>query len=62
MSSGGKQSEYMAGMFFFTTAGVMVQWNGKYLYSDAPQQVTPAPVVSYKLSDRPSSAFDIGKP
>lgn len=49
------------GIFFFTTAGVMVQWNGQYLYSDAPQQITSAPLVTYNVSDKPSSAYDIGK-
>lgn len=47
------------GIFFFTTAGVLVQWNGKYLLTDAPQQIVTAPVVTYNISDKPSSSIDI---
>lgn len=33
------------GIFFFTTDGVLITWNGKYLLSDAPMKVNPANLV-----------------
>jgi hypothetical protein len=48
------------GVFFFTTEGVLVTWNGTYLYLDAPLQVTTEPLVIYdESSATPSSAIDI---
>lgn len=59
----GSYGENEQGIFFFTTAGVLVQWNGKFLLTDAPQQVVSAPVVTYNINDKPTTAgFDIGKP
>lgn len=55
----GSYGENEPGIFFFTTGGVMVQWNGKYLLTDAPQQIVVAPVVTYNVSDKPSSSIDI---
>lgn len=46
-----------AGVFFITTSGVMVQWNGKYLLTDAPLKVTgtqPPPLV-YDENSKPTS-------
>lgn len=57
----GSYGENEQGIFFFTTAGVLVQWNGKYLLTDAPQQVVSAPVITYNVNEKPSSSFDIGK-
>lgn len=55
----GSYGENEPGIFFFTTSGVLVQWNGKYLLTDAPQQIVSAPVVTYNVSDKPSSSIDI---
>lgn len=52
----GSYGENEPGIFFFTTAGVLVQWNGKYLLTDAPQQVVSAPVVTYNVTDKPTNA------
>jgi len=43
------------GVFFFTTEGVFVQWNGKYILADAPLKVASAPLVTIDPSARPSS-------
>ncbi len=48
------------GIFFFTTQGVFHQWNGLFSLSDAPEQVTAAPIITYNVNDKPSSAIDIG--
>lgn len=55
----GSYGENEQGIFFFTTGGVLVQWNGKYLLTDAPQQVVSAPVVTYNITDKPSSSIEI---
>lgn len=55
----GSYGDNEPGIFFFTTGGVLVQWNGKYLLTDAPQQVVSAPVVTYNLSDKPTSSVEI---
>ena len=33
------------GVFFFTTEGVLVEWSGKFLYSDVPLKLTTEPVL-----------------
>lgn len=33
-----------SGVFFFTTEGALVQWNGDYLYSDVPLKVNSQPL------------------
>ena len=49
------------GIFFFTTEGVYVGWNGKYLYLDSPLQVTTEPLVVYDGdSANPSSVAPDG--
>lgn len=58
-SDDGSYGENESGIFFFTTGGVLVQWNGKFLLTDAPQQIVTAPVVTYNISDKPSSSIDI---
>lgn len=60
-SDDGSYGENEAGIFFFDTSGVLHQWNGLFLLSDAPQQITTAPVITYNVSDKPSSAIDIGR-
>lgn len=57
----GSYGENEQGIFFFTTSSVLVQWNGKYLLTDAPQQVVPQPVITYNVSDKPSSSYEIGR-
>ena len=51
----GSYGENEQGIFFFTTAGVLVQWNGKYLLTDAPQQITAAPVITYNINAKPTT-------
>jgi len=43
------------GIFFFTTAGVLVEWNGLWQYSDAPQHLTTPPLVVMSADAKPSS-------
>jgi len=38
----GSSGDYI---FFWTTAGQYIQWNGKYLYSDKPFRLTTEPLV-----------------
>ena len=38
----GSSGEYI---FFWTTSGQYIQWNGKYLYSDKPFRLTVQPIV-----------------
>ena len=38
----GSSGDYI---FFWTTSGQYVQWNGKYLYSDKPFRLTIQPIV-----------------
>lgn len=44
------------GVFFFTTDGVMVTWNGPYLLTDAPMKVSAQNLVlQYQDGSKPSS-------
>ena len=43
------------GIFFFTTAGVLVEWNGLWQYSDAPLQLTSKPLITISADAKPSS-------
>ena len=44
------------GIFFFTTEGVLITWNGAYLYSDYPLDVQTEPVAIYDAQNaKPSS-------
>lgn len=43
------------GIFFFTTEDVLVQWNGPYVYADAPLKVASAPVLVQGDDFKPSS-------
>lgn len=36
-----------AGIFFFTTENVLIEWNGYWQYSDTPLQVNVEPLVVY---------------
>lgn len=33
------------GVFFFTTAGAMIEWTGDYMYSDQPMSFTSKPIL-----------------
>ncbi len=46
------------GIFFFTTEDVLVQWNGKFLYADAPLKVTTPPLVTIDAGSKPSSTSE----
>lgn len=37
------------GIFFFTTAGALVEWSGDYMYSDQPLHMTTQPVLVEQL-------------
>ena len=37
-----------SGVFFFTTAGVMIEWTGEYLYSDQPLTYSQSPILIQK--------------
>ena len=37
------------GVFFFTTDGNMVEWSGKYLYSEQPMTLSSSPVLTYQV-------------
>lgn len=45
-------------IFFFTTDGVMVQWNGQYVLADAPLNMTSTPILVYNEGSEPSSVVD----
>jgi hypothetical protein len=37
------------GIFFFTTAGALVEWSGDYMYSDQPLHMTTQPILIEQL-------------
>lgn len=39
----GTYGDNVAGIFFFTTEGAYVEWNGEYMMSDQPLQLTATP-------------------
>jgi hypothetical protein len=43
------------GIFFFTTAGVLVEWNGLWHYSDTPITMTSKPVVIMPVDAKPTT-------
>lgn len=45
-------------IFFFTTDGVMVQWNGPYVLADAPLDLTSKPLLVYNEGSKPTSVAD----
>jgi hypothetical protein len=47
-------------IFFYTTEGVMVQWNGPYVLADAPLNLTSKPLLVYSTSSKPTSVGDKG--
>jgi hypothetical protein len=49
-AEGGKK-----GIFFFTTNGVLVEWNGLWHYSDTPPMMTSTPLVILPVNAKPST-------
>ncbi len=49
------------GIFFFTTSGVLVEWNGLWLYSDAPLNLTTKPLIVIDETAKPSSTAGVLK-
>lgn len=45
-------------IFFYTTEGVMIQWNGPYVLADAPLDMTSTPVLVYNTSSEPTSVVN----
>ena len=43
------------GIFFFTTSGVLVEWNGLWQYSDAPLELTSKPLLLMNADAKPST-------
>lgn len=41
----GTYGENVSGIFFFTTDGAYVEWNGEYMMSDQPLQLTDKPAL-----------------
>lgn len=46
----GTYGENVSGIFFFTTDGDYVEWNGKFMYTDIPIEVD-APVLKYEVAE-----------
>lgn len=62
MGDDGSYGPSEGGVFFFTTSGVLVQWNGIIQYSDAPLDLTSKPLITIDGSAKPSStAGQLGK-
>lgn len=49
------------GIFFFTTSGVLVEWNGLWQYSDAPLNLTTKPLIVIDATAKPSSTGGVLK-
>lgn len=55
MGDDGSYGPEEGGIFFFTTAGVLVEWSGIWQYSDAPLNLTSAPLITISQNARPSN-------
>jgi hypothetical protein len=53
-SYGGEEGG-QTGIFFFTTTGVLVEWNGLWEYSDAPLTLTTPPLITISANAQPST-------
>lgn len=51
----GSYGDNEPGVFFFTTEDVLVQWEGQFMYSDAPLHLTSAPLIVETPGAKPSS-------
>lgn len=47
------------GIFFFTTSGVLVEFNGLWLYADAPLNLTSAPLITMPADAQPSTTAGV---
>jgi hypothetical protein len=47
------------GIFFFTTTGVLIEWSGKWSYSDAPTSSATPPLVVLPADAKPSTTAGI---
>jgi hypothetical protein len=47
------------GIFFFTTGGVLVEYNGLWLYSDAALELTSAPLLVMSEDAKPTSTAGV---
>lgn len=45
----GTYGENVSGIFFFTTEGAYVEWNGEYMMSDQPLQLTDKPALTREI-------------
>jgi hypothetical protein len=43
------------GIFFFTTEDVLVQWDGQFIYADAPLKISSVPLIVETPGAKPSS-------
>lgn len=43
------------GIFFFSTEGAMIQWNGRFMYADVPLKLTSTPILIADPTARPSN-------
>lgn len=55
MGDDGSYGPEEQGVFFFTTAGVLVEWDGLFQYSDAPLNLTSKPLITMDANAKPSS-------
>jgi hypothetical protein len=55
MGDDGSYGPSEPGVFFFTTTGQMITWNGLYQYSDAPVTLTSKPLITMDANAQPSS-------
>lgn len=55
MGDDGSYGPEEQGVFFFTTAGVLVEWDGLFQYSDAPLSLTSKPLITMDANAKPTS-------
>ena len=48
----GSYGHNVEGIFFFTTSGAYVEWNGEYLWSDQPLSITTPPELVQQVGSR----------
>jgi hypothetical protein len=55
MGDDGSSGPSEPGVFFFTTTGQMITWNGLIQYSDAPVSLTSKPLITIDANAKPSN-------
>lgn len=55
MGDDGSYGPEEGGIFFFTTSGALVEWNGLFQYSDAPVDITSKPLITMDANAKPTS-------